>query len=432
MTISISRDGLEIGEWPENEIREFYHEGRLVDTDLFWKEGMTEWAPLSQLIRPPPPFPRAQQTSRSLATPEIAASATTPNTPLQPEFQLSSRFPNETTSIKLHNHNHKCLTLTPSNGRLLFLCGGSLCAWDLKSPTYEILVETLEDPSGYTEFFKLQILPDESRVVLIGRNGHLFSLDEKKRGISRLGDLILAPEDQISCFKISPDGRYAIVGAFKRYTMHGHKDVSLRLWDLKTLKPVIEFVGHKNPIQHVHFSRDGSELITCSGFVGDHGFYECEAPRYLIWTVDDGSCVSSYGGLKKISRYDEGESEPGDELSSGCLDTSPDWRFGLFSHKQTIKVVKLSTWETVRSFDGLSAGIRQARFSEDGNFVFALTENQEFHCWHWPEGKTAKRINGFSAYADDFVVTSNNDSMITTHSDGGYGAWLYRRTLFPQ
>jgi len=57
MNISISRDGTEIGEWTEEEVRSFYQEGRLIDTDLYWMSGMSEWEPLSCLIRPVPPFP---------------------------------------------------------------------------------------------------------------------------------------------------------------------------------------------------------------------------------------------------------------------------------------------------------------------------------------------------------------------------------------
>jgi hypothetical protein len=57
MKISICRDGTEIGEWTEEEIRTFHKEGRLVDTDLYWTEGMSEWLPLAGFIRPPPAFP---------------------------------------------------------------------------------------------------------------------------------------------------------------------------------------------------------------------------------------------------------------------------------------------------------------------------------------------------------------------------------------
>lgn len=64
MNISIIREGVEIGEWTEEEVRDFYREGRLLDTDFYWKEGMTEWTPLSGLIRPPPPFPSRKATAR--------------------------------------------------------------------------------------------------------------------------------------------------------------------------------------------------------------------------------------------------------------------------------------------------------------------------------------------------------------------------------
>jgi hypothetical protein len=42
MNISISRDGVEIREWTEGEVREFYKEGRLIATDCYWKEGMSD------------------------------------------------------------------------------------------------------------------------------------------------------------------------------------------------------------------------------------------------------------------------------------------------------------------------------------------------------------------------------------------------------
>jgi hypothetical protein len=57
MNISICRDGIELGEWTEEEVKAFYCEGRLVDADLYWMPGMNEWLELRKLIRPAPPFP---------------------------------------------------------------------------------------------------------------------------------------------------------------------------------------------------------------------------------------------------------------------------------------------------------------------------------------------------------------------------------------
>jgi GYF domain 2 len=55
MNLSISRDGVEIGEWTEEQVRAFYKDGQLLPTDHYWREGMTEWAELSRMIKPPPP-----------------------------------------------------------------------------------------------------------------------------------------------------------------------------------------------------------------------------------------------------------------------------------------------------------------------------------------------------------------------------------------
>src|ERR1035441_6403628 len=54
MNISISRNGVEIGEWTEEEVHSLYKEGQLLPTDYYWRVGMTEWAELSKMIKPTP------------------------------------------------------------------------------------------------------------------------------------------------------------------------------------------------------------------------------------------------------------------------------------------------------------------------------------------------------------------------------------------
>jgi hypothetical protein len=43
MQIFISRDGEQIGSWPEEDIRQYYQEGLLISTDHYWHEGMPQW-----------------------------------------------------------------------------------------------------------------------------------------------------------------------------------------------------------------------------------------------------------------------------------------------------------------------------------------------------------------------------------------------------
>jgi hypothetical protein len=64
-TIHISRAGVTVGTFSEDEVRERLRTGRLSHTDAGWREGMTAWQPLSA-------FP---EFARDIATPPSPATA---------------------------------------------------------------------------------------------------------------------------------------------------------------------------------------------------------------------------------------------------------------------------------------------------------------------------------------------------------------------
>jgi hypothetical protein len=94
MNISVSRDGMEIGEWTEEEVRSFYAEGRLVATDCYWKEGMPEWASLASFIKPPPPFP-ASAPPPWFPTPPVPAPSPHSTADIHPPFSWYDHIKNE-------------------------------------------------------------------------------------------------------------------------------------------------------------------------------------------------------------------------------------------------------------------------------------------------------------------------------------------------
>jgi NADH pyrophosphatase NudC (nudix superfamily) len=47
MTIHVSRDGEEIGQYTQQAFNDLIQHGRLFPTDYFWVDGMDEWKPLS-------------------------------------------------------------------------------------------------------------------------------------------------------------------------------------------------------------------------------------------------------------------------------------------------------------------------------------------------------------------------------------------------
>jgi hypothetical protein len=103
MNISISRDGVEIGEWTEEKVRSLYSEGELKATDHYWKEGMSEWKELGTFIKPPPP-PSRKATARipslsdielEYSSPDIAPAASLPACPPPIPEQINLSTPEQ-------------------------------------------------------------------------------------------------------------------------------------------------------------------------------------------------------------------------------------------------------------------------------------------------------------------------------------------------
>ena len=75
--LSVSRNGSEIGEWTEDEVRVLYAQGELFHTDCYWREGMAEWKQLGTFLKPPPPSPQAPPLLSSESSPVTISSTTT-------------------------------------------------------------------------------------------------------------------------------------------------------------------------------------------------------------------------------------------------------------------------------------------------------------------------------------------------------------------
>jgi len=54
LLISIARNGAEIGEWNGKKVKALYQAGELQGTDVYWHEGMTDWKPVRDFIKPTP------------------------------------------------------------------------------------------------------------------------------------------------------------------------------------------------------------------------------------------------------------------------------------------------------------------------------------------------------------------------------------------
>jgi len=72
--IHIGRAGAILGSFSEDEVRRGLATGRFFPADLGWKEGMENWAPLSQFTEfetppePMPPLPEAESSEAAVTT----------------------------------------------------------------------------------------------------------------------------------------------------------------------------------------------------------------------------------------------------------------------------------------------------------------------------------------------------------------------------
>ena len=330
-------------------------------------------------------------------------------------------FSSLNTSLSLLDDEARCLALCAANEQLYFLCGESLCFWDLKSESYEVLVAQVPCCINY-----LAVNDDASQILLVSNRG-LHFYDQNRGTIVFAGDLCLPPEDEISAFSVSPDFSVAAVASHRHVGIHYHSDVHVRLWSLVDLEPIIELSGHLNPVTHALFQSNGQILVTSSRQVGDHGRFAFEPLRYRIWSTSDGVCINSFGGEKRFDGW-ESHSEPWDRLDSPCLAVSPDGKHGLFTVSTQLALVDLKTWRTVRLFDTGAESVDDTQFSADGVHVFALGDNQVFYSWNKSTGAIEKLIGGCSGYSKAFIVLPDNSSVITTHCNNGYS--IHKRYLF--
>ena len=70
--IYIFKDGQQLGPFSENDLRIATHEGRISHGDLAWKEGISDWVPLSSILPPPTaaPAPPMAPMTQTFAAPQ--------------------------------------------------------------------------------------------------------------------------------------------------------------------------------------------------------------------------------------------------------------------------------------------------------------------------------------------------------------------------
>src|SRR5262249_20753193 len=104
---------------------------------------------------------------------------------------------------------------------------------------------------------------------------------------------VATKDHRVTCFALSPDGAKGLSGSFNK---------SLRLWDMKTARPLRDLPGHTAPVWCVEFSPDGKKALSGGGTPKPGGD---EAAKY----VDCAIRVWDIGRVQELCRFNGHSSE---------------------------------------------------------------------------------------------------------------------------
>jgi hypothetical protein len=271
------------------------------------------------------------------------------------------------------------------------------------------------------------------------------------RGEQPIRRLLVTPDLQpaqvrapsITAAARAPDGRTAIA-LFQR--------VELR--DEAAEQVMSTLTGFPGKVNAVHFSADGSRLVTASGVTGLYG-------EAIIWNAETGDRVQTFLGHRDIL-YDAELSPDGNQLATCGYDRkivlwdvasgnemqtleghndaiydlafSPDGRvLATASGDETVKIWNTQSGHRLDTLSQPQAEQYVVTFSPDGRFIVAGGADNRIRVWRLVS-KTSRRINPliYARFAHDGAVTNlaftpDGSQLVSVAEDRSVKLWESRQ-----
>lgn len=159
----------------------------------------------------------------------------------------------------------------------------------------------------------------------------------------------------------SRDGRWTAVARDDGVTIHEGNGDPVTRGD----RPGRAIGTYPGKVTAVHFTGDGSRLVTASGVAGLGGVA-------AIWDVADGSLVRSFEGHRDLL-YD--------------AELSPDGRrLATCSYDKTIEIRDAETGSLLHALDGHTGAVYDVGFSPDGRFLVSASADDTCKVWRVEDG----------------------------------------------
>lgn len=178
----------------------------------------------------------------------------------------------------------------------------------------------------------------------------------------------------ITAIAMSPQGTLLAVAQFGKVELRANGGTVLTLGDLP------------GKVNAVHFSADGSRLVTASGVTGLHGVAS-------IWNVADGKLVREFKAHRDIM-YDA-ELSPDGKILATC------------SYDRSVILWDANSGEQLRTLEGHNDAIYDLAFSPDGTVLATASGDETAKLWLVSNGERLDTLH--QPEAEQYVVAFSPD-----------------------
>jgi WD40 repeat protein len=317
-------------------------------------------------------------------------------------------------------------------GRLSYLCGLSVHGVEAAAPLEAVAFSA-----------------DGLRFVTAGWN-HTVQMWETADDCKLLCEI---PCDGPNLFSValSPDGRFVAAGG-------DDPQAFVHVWDLRGAQPtaVAGFIGHREAVHSVAFSRDGTKLLTAShdrtarlwdlasgkeihSFVG-HSWWIWSAAfsrdeRFIVTASHDGSAIvwNSESGERYAQFlghrgpvFSAAFSPDGGRVVSGGYDTRLlAWRPSDVHKFDFGKVARGAELDPVRfqAFEGHGAPVRSVSFSADGKMIVSGSHDNTVKVWDADSGRALNTFRGHDSWVRSCAFSPDGRTVVSAGHDHRATLW---------